>query len=145
MGIANYVRNGRRFGDRKCSLGAKIPKMSLQAYDSCMSLWLGRPPAGWRWLAAGRRACALWQSVGDINFLNKWVTEGTLDTALQNPCSGQLRCTPTAAARSLLPWLSSVPLRTRFLQQHRPGTRGFFAGQHRTQPHLRRGITAAPP
>ena len=35
MGIANYVRNGRRFGDRKCSLGAKIPKMSLQAYDSC--------------------------------------------------------------------------------------------------------------
>ena len=34
MGIANYVRNGRRFGDRKCSLGAKIPKMSLQAYDS---------------------------------------------------------------------------------------------------------------
>ena len=30
MGIANYVRNGRRFGDRKCSLGAKIPKMSLQ-------------------------------------------------------------------------------------------------------------------
>ena len=34
MGIANYVRNGRRFGDRKMLTGAKIPKMSLQAYDT---------------------------------------------------------------------------------------------------------------
>ena len=42
MGIANYVRNGRRFGDRKCSLGAKIPKMSLQAYDSS---WLAASSA----------------------------------------------------------------------------------------------------
>ena len=34
MRIVNYVRNGRRFGDRKMLTGAKIPKMSLQAYDS---------------------------------------------------------------------------------------------------------------
>ena len=34
MGIANYVQNGRRFGDRKMLTGAKIPKMSLQAYDN---------------------------------------------------------------------------------------------------------------
>ena len=34
MAIVNYVRNGRRFGDRKMLTGAKIPKMSSQAYDS---------------------------------------------------------------------------------------------------------------
>ncbi len=33
MAIINYVRNGRRFGDRKMLTGAKIPKMSLQAYE----------------------------------------------------------------------------------------------------------------
>ena len=49
MGIANYVQNGRRFGDRKMLTGAKIPKMSLQAYllpDICLLtgvLWCNLP------------------------------------------------------------------------------------------------------
>ena len=38
MGIVNYVRNGRRFGDRKMLTGAKIRKMSLQAYDNSLHL-----------------------------------------------------------------------------------------------------------
>ena len=45
MGIVNYVRNGRRFGDRKMLTGAKIPKMSLQAYDSTAPGGRPRPAA----------------------------------------------------------------------------------------------------
>ena len=48
MAIVNYVRNGRRFGDRKMLTGAKIPKMSLQAYDSCWPLAAGRAGSGSR-------------------------------------------------------------------------------------------------
>ena len=48
MGIANYVRNGRRFGDRKCSLGAKIPKMSLRIQASRISsAWEAAAMAVW--------------------------------------------------------------------------------------------------
>ena len=51
MAIVNYVRNGRRFGDRKMLTGAKIPKMSLQAYDNCrLSQTNDKVKVWWSWL-----------------------------------------------------------------------------------------------
>ena len=44
MEVVNYVRNGRRFGDRKMLTGAKIPKMSLQAYSNTIAAQPNNPP-----------------------------------------------------------------------------------------------------